>query len=57
MDALVGVTRSGMAMLTWSLGIALLLTAVTVAYRKTWHAVGLKLEHWLPERRKRSPRC
>jgi len=47
-----GVTRSGMAMLTWSLGIALLLTAVTVAYRKAWHAVGLRLERWLPERRK-----
>jgi uncharacterized membrane protein YfcA len=47
-----GVTRSGMAALTWSLGIALLLTAVTVAYRKAWHAVGLRLERWLPERRK-----
>jgi uncharacterized membrane protein YfcA len=47
-----GVTRSGMAMLTWSLGIALLLTAVTVAYRKAWHAVGLRLERWLPEQRK-----
>jgi uncharacterized membrane protein YfcA len=48
-----GLTRSGMAALTWSLGIALLLTALTVAYRKAWHAVGLKLEQWLPERRKR----
>ena len=47
-----GVTRRGMAALTWSLGIALLLTAVTVAYRKAWHAVGLKLERWLPERRR-----
>ena len=47
-----GVTRSGMAALTWSLGIALLLTAVTVAYRKAWHQVGLHLEQWLPERRK-----
>lgn len=47
-----GVTRSGMAALTWSLGIALLLTAVTVAYRKAWHAVGLKLERWLPAHRK-----
>jgi hypothetical protein len=47
-----GVTRSGMAALTWSLGIALLLTAVTVAYRKAWHRVGLHLEQWLPERRK-----
>jgi uncharacterized membrane protein YfcA len=48
-----GLTRGAMAMLTWSLGIALLLTAVTVAYRKAWHAVGLKLEHWLPPRRQR----
>jgi len=47
-----GITRSGMATLTWSLGLALLLTAVTVAYRKAWHAVGLRLERWLPERRK-----
>jgi uncharacterized protein len=47
-----GVTRSGMAALTWSLGIALLLTAVTVAYRKAWHTVGLKLERWLPDRRR-----
>jgi len=47
-----GITRSGMAALTWSLGIALLLTAVTVAYRKAWHAVGLRLERWLPAQRK-----
>jgi hypothetical protein len=48
----VGLNRGGMVALTWSLGVALLLTAVTVAYRKAWHAVGLKLEHWLPERRR-----
>ena len=48
-----GVTRSSMATLTWSLGIALLLTAVTVAYRGAWHKVALRLERWLPERRKR----
>jgi len=47
-----GVTRSGMAALTWSLGIALLLTALTVAYRKAWHAAGLRLERWLPPQRK-----
>jgi uncharacterized membrane protein YfcA len=41
-----------MATLTWSLGIALLLTAMTVAYRKVWGAVGLKLESWLPDRRR-----
>jgi uncharacterized membrane protein YfcA len=50
----VGITRSSMATLTWSLGIALLLTAVTVAYRGAWHKVALKLERWLPERRKRA---
>jgi uncharacterized membrane protein YfcA len=48
-----GVTHSGAATLTWSLGIALVLTAMTVAYRKAWHAVGLKLERWLPPHRKR----
>jgi uncharacterized membrane protein YfcA len=47
-----GVTRSGMTALTWLLGVGLLLTAVTVAYRKVWHAVGLRLERWLPQRRK-----
>ena len=50
----VGLSKAGMATLTWSLGIALLLTAVTVAYRQVWHVVGLKLEVWLPERRKRA---
>ena len=34
------------------LGIALLLTAVVVAFKKTWQAVGLNLERWLPESRK-----
>jgi hypothetical protein len=48
----VGLSKSGMATLTWSLGIALLLTAITVAYRRAWHAVGLKLETWLPARRR-----
>jgi len=47
-----GVTKAWSNALTISLGIALLLTAVTVAYRKAWHALGLKLERWLPERRK-----
>lgn len=48
----VGVTKSSMATLTFSLGIALLLTAVTVAYRQAWHAVGLKLEAWISPERK-----
>jgi hypothetical protein len=47
-----GLARGSMSTLTWSLGIALLLTAMTVAYRKAWQAVGLRLERWLPERRR-----
>jgi uncharacterized membrane protein YfcA len=46
------ITRSHASALTWALGLALLLTAVTVAYRRAWHAVGLRLERWLPQRRK-----
>jgi uncharacterized membrane protein YfcA len=46
-----GITKGWASALTFSLGIALLLTAVTVAYRQQWHAVGLKLERWLPPRR------
>lgn len=48
----VGITKSSMSTLTFSLGIALLLTAVTVAYRQVWHSVGLKLEAWIPAQRK-----
>jgi len=47
------ISKSGMATLTWALGVALLLTAVTVADRKAWHAAGLRLERWLPPARKR----
>lgn len=47
-----GVTKGWASALTFSLGIALLLTAVTVAFRQVWHSVGLKLERWIPERRK-----
>lgn len=47
-----GVTKGWSSALTFSLGIALLLTAVTVAYRQAWHAVALKLQRWLPEHRK-----
>jgi len=49
---LTGLTKGWASALTFSLGIALLLTAVTVAYRQAWHAVGLRLERWLPESRK-----
>ena len=38
--------------LTVSLGIALLLTAISVAYRHLWIRLGERLERWLPERRK-----
>jgi uncharacterized protein len=47
-----GVTKGWAAALTFSLGIALLLTAVVVFYKQAWTAVGLKLERWLPEQRK-----
>jgi len=47
-----GVTKGWASALTFSLGIALLLTAVTVAFKKTWHSAGLKLERWIPESRK-----
>ncbi len=47
-----GVTKGWAAALTFSLGIALLLTAVTVAYRHIWQKVGLQLERWIPQSRK-----
>lgn len=47
-----GLTKGWASALTFSLGIALLLTAVVVAYKQAWHRLGLKLERWLPERRK-----
>ena len=50
-----GITKGWASALTFSLGIALLLTAVVVAYKQAWHAVGLRLERWLPESRKPAP--
>jgi uncharacterized membrane protein YfcA len=47
-----GITKGWASALTLSLGIALLLTAVVVAYRQAWTQVGLKLERWLPEQHK-----
>ena len=47
-----GITKGWTSALTFALGIALLLTAVTIAYRSAWQAVGLRLERWLPESRK-----
>jgi uncharacterized protein len=49
---LTGVTRGWASALTFSLGIALLLTAVVVFYKQAWTAIGLRLERWLPESRK-----
>jgi uncharacterized protein len=42
-----GVTKGWAESLTLALGIALLLTAVAVAYRQTWLTIGLKLENKL----------
>ena len=47
-----GLGKAGTGALTFALGVALLLTALTVAFRSTWQALGLRLERWLPERRK-----
>jgi uncharacterized membrane protein YfcA len=47
-----GITKGWASALTFSLGVALLITAVTVAYRHVWAKVGLKLERWIPESRK-----
>ncbi len=38
--------------LTICVAIALLLTALSVAFRTAWTALGLRLERWLPERQK-----
>ena len=46
-----GLGKESTGALTYALGIALLLTAVSVAYRKAWTAVGLRLERWVsPDR-------
>ncbi len=47
-----GVTKGWASTLTFSLGIALLVTAATVAFKKLWFSVGLRLERWIPESRK-----
>ena len=49
-----GITKGWASALTFSLGIALLLTTVTVAFKEVWHAVGLRLERWIPPSRKPS---
>lgn len=47
-----GITKGWASALTFSLGIALLLTAVVVAFKKSWQAVGLRLERHITEARK-----
>jgi uncharacterized membrane protein YfcA len=49
---LTGLTKGWASALTLSLGIALLLTAVTVAYRQAWSAVGVRLERYVTPSRK-----
>lgn len=43
-----GLTNAWSGALTFSLGTALLLTALVVAYRQAWQRVGLRLERWAP---------
>jgi uncharacterized membrane protein YfcA len=47
-----GIHKSGQSMLAFALGIALLLTAVTVAFRPVWHKVGIWLERWITRERR-----
>ena len=47
-----GITKAWSGTLTVALGVALLLTALSVAYRPVWNALGLRLERWLPPRRR-----
>jgi len=47
-----GITKGWASALTFSLGVALLLTAVTVAYKQVWLALGLRLERWITPARK-----
>ncbi|HET8869253.1 MAG TPA: sulfite exporter TauE/SafE family protein [Aquabacterium sp.] len=47
-----GITKSGQSTLAYALGIALLLTAVTVAFRPVWFKVGIWLERWITRERR-----
>lgn len=42
-----GISKSGQSTLSYALGIALLLTAITVAFRPVWFKVGIWLERWV----------
>jgi uncharacterized membrane protein YfcA len=47
-----GITKGWAEALSFSLGIALLLTAVVVAFKKSWQALGMKLEHVITDARR-----
>ncbi len=47
-----GITKSGQSTLAYALGVALLLTAVTVAFRPVWFKVGIWLERWVTRERR-----
>ena len=44
---MVGITKQADSMLSYALGIALVLTAVTIIFRPVWHRVGLWLEQFI----------
>ena len=47
-----GITKKGQTTLSYALAIALLLTAITVAFRPVWHKVGIWLERWVTRERR-----
>lgn len=47
-----GITKGWAGALTFSLGIALLLTAVVVAFKNSWAVLGLRMERVIPASRK-----
>ena len=49
---LTGITKGWASALTFSLGIALLLTATVVLFKQALQGLALRLERWLPARRK-----
>ncbi|MEY8689896.1 MAG: sulfite exporter TauE/SafE family protein [Leptothrix sp. (in: b-proteobacteria)] len=48
---LVGLTKRADSALTYALGVALLLTAVTIVFRPVWFKIGLWLERWITPQR------
>jgi uncharacterized membrane protein YfcA len=48
----VGLTKRNDSMLSYALAVALLLTAVTVAFRPVWFKVGIWLERWITRERR-----